>query len=250
MTGRLYLDIETCNAPPERADIARPWMKVSANDRKLTQAEEKAVIKSLQEDSIQSETTGALEIELQSKIHRAQDTALASTALNGLWGEVVAIGYAPDDDTVMADHRSHEVTEKELLEGTAKIIGWYCEYSWNKTNPTVIGHNIGFDLRFLFQRYIVNGLRPPHWLVRAMNAKPWEDEKVYDTMIQWTGQYNRDQYPKLGALCAGLGIDLPATIDGSEVPQAWLDGRHDEIRAHVLADVEAVRQVHRRMAGL
>ena len=133
-------------------------------------------------------------------------------------------------------------TEKQLLSSLGDDINYLCNAKWHKGTPQIIGHNVQFDIRFLYQRFIVNGLPVPYWL--PINAKPLDTDKVFDTMVQWCGP--RD-YVKLAALCAGLGIEVPETIDGAEVPKAWLEGRYDEIRAHVLADVEAVRQVHYRM---
>ena len=249
MTGRLYIDIETCNVSGHQRNVARPFMKIPAADKKLTLAEVKEEMarieleEGIKQHEIPDERLIGMRQELlKAKAFAAQDAALDQTALNGLWGEVVAIGYAPDDKKVFCDFRDFD--EQELLVRFGDRINGYCDVVWHKSSPCIIGHNVQFDIRFLWQRYVVNGLTPPHWLTRALHAKPWDDEKVFDTMVQWCGLR---EYVSLGALYAGLGIEVPKTIDGSEVPQAWLDGRYDEIRAHVLADVEAVRAVHRRM---
>ena len=60
-----------------------------------------------------------------------------------------------------------------------------------------IGHNIvSFDLRFLWQRCLVLGIRPPVPL-------PLEgrDGIVTDTMIEWAGRFARDRWPSLEDLC-------------------------------------------------
>lgn len=220
MTGRLYIDIETTYVQGELREVARPFMKYH---------------KGLKDPA---------------KIAEAQEANLDQTALNGLWGEVVAIAYRPDDMDAFIIHREHDCPEAVLLDDFRAQIDGLCMRVWHKSSPCLIGHNItGFDIRFLWQRYVVNGLTPPHWLTRAFNAKPWDDNKVFDTQYQWSRVTGRSDkaYTSLAALCAGLGIEVPKTIDGSEVPRAWLEGRYDEIRAHVLADVEAVREVHRRM---
>ena len=215
MTGRLYIDIETCNVSGPLREVARPFMKVDSR------------------------------LKDEDKIAAAREKGLDQTALNGLWGEVVAIGFVADDEEFATAYMVHpKCDEACTLSYFSGYVNAQIEKRWHKSSPCIIGHNVQFDIRFLWQRYVVNGLTPPHWLTRALHAKPWDDEKVFDTMVQWCGL--RD-YVSLGALCAGLGIEVPKTIDGSEVPQAWLDSRYDEIRAHVLADVEAVRAVHRRM---
>ena len=222
MTGRLYIDIETTNVQGHLREVARPFMKI---DSRMKDEE---------------------------KIEAAYEKKLDETALNGLWGEVIAIGYVCDDDAVDSytrDRLTEDLTEAWLLQGFGMAVSSACSNRWHKTSPCIIGHNVQFDIRFLYQRYIVNNLQVPHWLMRAMQAKPWDADKVFDTMVQWYGVKldSKVKPPSLNALAAGLGIEVPPTIDGSEVPQAWLDGRYDEIRAHVLADVEAVRQVHYRM---
>ena len=45
-----------------------------------------------------------------------------------------------------------------------------------------------------------------------------------------------------------LGIDTPKdSIDGSQVAEAWEGGRRDEVVEYCKRDVEAVREVWRRM---
>lgn len=222
MTGRLYIDIETANVSGPLREVARPFMKI---DSRLKDEE---------------------------KIAAAYDKALDATALNGLWGEVITVGLACDDGKPWClMHQLHpppeRQTEKQLLSSLGDDINYLCNTKWHKGTPQVIGHNVQFDIRFLYQRFIVHDLTVPYWL--PINAKPWDTDKVFDTLVQWYGPKldPKVKPPSLTALCTGLGIEVPETIDGAEVPKAWLEGRYDEIRAHVLADVEAVRQVHYRM---
>jgi predicted PolB exonuclease-like 3'-5' exonuclease len=49
-------------------------------------------------------------------------------------------------------------------------------------------------------------------------------------------------------LCLALSIPTPkGDLDGSKVWQYVQDGRHEEVAAYCRRDVEATRQVHRRM---
>lgn len=218
MTARLYLDIETVTVQPPMLDVARAHIKPAAN------------------------------LKDPEKIAADIDKKLETTSLNGLWGQVTAIGYALDDDEPIAYVREGEA-EGLIISAFAAHIDQTFESRWHKSPPTVIGHNVlPFDIRFLFQRMIVNGISIPwHWL--PIHAKPW-DHAIFDTMVEWYGVGgDPKKRPSLGALCAGLGIDVPETLPGAEMPAAWLRGDYEAIRAHVLADVEAVRQVHRRMTG-
>lgn len=66
-----------------------------------------------------------------------------------------------------------------------------------------------------------------------------------DTMYAWCGARGR---VKLTVLCDMLGIDVYDEIDGSEVWDAYCDGRLSDIIEHCEADVRRVREIARRLA--
>ena len=169
--------------------------------------------------------------------------AVAKTGLDGAFGQVVCIGYQLDDmetPFVMAG-----LNERELLEGFSKMLA-ECIDQKDVMSTSIIGHHVsGFDLRFLMQRYIVNGIRPPLVIRRAAEAKPWESEKVFDTMVQFAGVGNRISLDKL---CLALSIPSPkGDMDGSMVNQAVKDGRLEEVAAYCKRDVAATLAVYKRM---
>jgi hypothetical protein len=95
------------------------------------------------------------------------------------------------------------------------------------------------------QRYIVNGIKPHVILSRAAQAKPWESEKVFDTMVQFAGVGNRIS---LNKLC--MALDVPTSkgeMDGSMVGQAVADGRIAEVAEYCQKDVMATKAVFERM---
>lgn len=173
----------------------------------------------------------------------AIDEEVSKTGLNGAFGQVVCIGYQLDD--MCAPFVMHGLNERELLESFSKMLT-ECIAPSDVLTTTVVGHNAsGFDLRFLVQRYIVNGIRPPTVIKRAAEAKPWESEKVYDTMVQWAGVGNRISLDKL---CLALNIESPkGEIDGSKVWQYVADGRLSEVADYCKGDVVATRAVFERM---
>lgn len=172
----------------------------------------------------------------------AIDEAVAKTGLDGSFGRVCVIGWAWGDDAAHAEYS--EDNEGELLEHFAKCMNLRPLTTHYET--TVIGHNVSaFDLRFLTQRFIVNGIKPPLVIQRAAQAKPWEADKVFDTMVQWAGVGNRISLDKL---CLALGIPSPkGDIDGSQVAEAVAAGRIEEVAAYCCRDVEAARAVYQRM---
>ena len=134
--------------------------------------------------------------------------------------------------------------ERHVLEGFAYILDR--SLAGVRYTTTVVGHNVGaFDLRFLHQRYIVHGIRPPIVIARAISARPWESEKVYDTMVQWAGVGNRVSLDKL---CLALSIPSPkAGMDGSQVAEYVAAGRIEDVAAYCRGDVAATREVWRHM---
>ena len=165
---------------------------------------------------------------------RLIEEALAKTGLDGGFGRVLCIGWAIDDGPVNV---TREDEERALLQ---TVIEEWGEYLGKM--PTVVGHNIGsFDLRFLWQRCVVNGVFPSG-LLNAMQAKPW-DKSIADTMLMWHPQ-NKVSLVKL---CKILGVTKHDSVDGSQVYALFKAGELDKIIAHCASDVEAVRQCYRKM---
>lgn len=169
--------------------------------------------------------------------------AVAKTGLDGAFGQVVCIGYQTPE---MSEAGSiYGLDEEFLLHGLNQAIAALVEPK-NAIVTPVVGHNVsGFDLRFLMQRFIVNGIRPHNFLKRAAEAKPWESEKVFDTMVQFAGVGNRISLDKL---CLALSIPSPkGDMDGSMVSQAVADGRILEVVEYCKRDVSATKEVYKRM---
>lgn len=173
----------------------------------------------------------------------AVEEAVARTGLDGSFGRVCVIGWAINDEGVTTALSPDN--EAYVLGEFARIIGQSIPPNERHTT-TVIGHNVsGFDLRFLTQRFIVNGIKPPMVIARAAQAKPWESEKVFDTMVQWSGIGGKASLDKL---CLALSLPSPkGEMDGSMVNQYVKDGRIEEVARYCERDVEAARAVHKRM---
>ncbi len=169
--------------------------------------------------------------------------AVAKTGLDGAFGQVVCIGF--QFDGMEAPLTFDGLNEKLLLESFNDMLS-QCIKPSDVLNTSVVGHNVsGFDLRFLMQRYIVNCIKPPLVLKRAAEARPWEIERVYDTMIQFAGVGNRISLDKL---CLALSIPSPkGDMDGSMVSQYVADGRLKEVAEYCKRDVSATKAVYSRM---
>lgn len=155
------------------------------------------------------------------------------TSLDGAFGQIAVIGYACNDqDPVTVWSKDYQTAEAQILTDFYKKLS---VTALRVSQPQFVGHNInGFDLRFIFQRSVVNGIRPPSFI--PFSAKPWEQDKVFDTMTAWAGVGNRI---KLDKLCKALGLPgKPNNIDGSKVWDFVNNGLIEEVAAYCADDVQ------------
>ena len=178
-----------------------------------------------------AETIAAWE---QDKKPAAVAEAVARTSFDGGAGRVICFGYAIDDNTPQTIVGS----ERAILENVWRLLP-------PMSNATAVGHNVGWDVRFLWQRFVVNDIRPPSWLRAAVNAKPWQ---LADTMTLWNP--DRDKRISLDKLCRILGIQTPkGELDGSKIWDAYRAGEIERITEYCAADVIAMRECYRRMVA-
>jgi len=174
------------------------------------------------------------------------DEAVLKTSFDAAYGRILCIGWAVDDTEPQSIIGSEDI----VLHGFMDALRAAQEYTIKsgKINADVvfIGHNVaGFDLRFLFQRCVINAVKPPLSLLTAMRAKPW-DRCVFDTMTQW--QPDRDKRISLDKLCRALGVPSPkGELDGSKVFEYFKAGRLDEIAEYCRKDVWATRECYKRL---
>ena len=173
----------------------------------------------------------------------AVEESVHKTSLDGAFGRVCVICWALDDGPIRT--LKHNFDEALLLKAFAKCLSDDVK-STDLFETAVCGHNVSaFDLRFLVQRFTVHGILPPAIIRRSAGAKPWESDKVFDTMVQWAGVGNRVSLEKL---CLAFGIESPKTdLDGSKVAAAVAAGRLDDVAKYCAGDVEAVRKVFNRL---
>jgi hypothetical protein len=210
MNMQLFIDIETIGTEdPAMVDEISAGIKPPSNYSK-------------------AETIAAWERDIKPGLVK---DALAKTAFDGTVGRVICVGMALGGDapiTYMGDER-----------GLLLAVGSHLQPG----HRNIIGHNVTWDIRFLWQRFIVNNVPPPDWLRLAVRAKPWE---VEDTMLLWNP--DRERKISLDRLCKVLGITSPKNdFDGSMVWDAWRNGEEEKISEYCRADIVATRECYRRM---
>jgi predicted PolB exonuclease-like 3'-5' exonuclease len=122
---------------------------------------------------------------------------------------------------------------------------------WDLANDVYlfIGHNIiDFDMRFIVQRSVVNGVRPS-WDERDLSFARYRSAPMFDTMREWT-KWSMNNVG-LEHLALALGIPSPKDgIDGSQVYDFWKKGKVKEILEYCKRDVETTREVYKKIAFL
>jgi len=228
----IYFDIETIPAQDPaaieliKADIEKQKLSVKAPSNYKDQEKIDAYIKA--------------EIE---KLDAEFEATYRKTSFDGGLGEICCIGYAFDDAAPQSIYGDTEI--ENLREFYAVLKENYNPSSQQR--PTFIGHNIvNFDLRFMFQRSVMLGVKPP--MIIPFSAKPW-DESIFDTMTAWAGHGNRVALDKL---CKIFNIPLKGSeigeeIDGSKVWDFYQAGRIADIATYCEGDVERTRQVYKRL---
>jgi 3'-5' exonuclease len=262
----LFLDIETipCQDPVLRDEIAKPVLELYDQKAATITAEisalrppanykDPAKIEQWKAEELPKKKAAleadraALVTECEAKV----DEAWRKTSFDGAYCQIVVIGSAIEERNPLT---LYEKDPKKVLSlgAEAKLLRSF--YAALELVPeserqalTWVGHHIiGFDLRVIYQRSVIHGIRPPAWI--PFNAKPW-DGSVYDTMIAWAGVGGRIGQDKL---CRILGIDAKGSelgdeIDGSRVWDFVKEGRIADVATYCGGDVHRARECYRRL---
>jgi len=170
---------------------------------------------------------------------------IAKTSFDGLNGRIACICYAIDDGPVMACANNAEgqmlMEFYAAIEDTTSID---THGGWAHHAATFVGHNLaGFDLPFLKHRSILNNVKPPAFVLKAMNAKSW-DTCIADTMLMWSP--DRERRVSMDKLCKALGIAGKGDFDGSMVAATWpVDP--GKVIEYCKQDVERTRAIYKRI---
>lgn len=167
--------------------------------------------------------------------------AVSKTSFDGGYGHVCCIGWAWNDEEVNTTSFTPEgLNEYAALSNFVRVSTQQRPAGYGQV--TLVGHYVAdFDIRFLWQRAFVMGVKMPVWFPR--DPKPWSKE-VNDSMQMWAGSKGT---VSLDRLCFYLGIEGKTGVDGSMVAGMFERGEHKAIAEYCRQDVERVRKVHKRM---
>ena len=157
---------------------------------------------------------------------------LAQTSFDGGFGRIACLSYAINDGPI----KTLSGDEQKILEDF---------WSVAKNINLFVGFNImEFDLRFIYQRCIVLGVKPSV----ELNFARHRNNPIYDIMHEWK-KWNMNASISLDTLAKILS--LPSSkggeIEGKDVAKAYADGRIEEICKYCEKDVELTRKVYKKM---
>lgn len=220
MSEYLYLDIETVGAPsPEMVAEITSQITPPGNYKK-------------------AETIAEWEANTKPDLVKE---ALSKTSLNGVAGKIVCIGWAWGDGGVQAQMTPEGGDETDALTWAFRSMN-DARPKTGYERPVIVGHNVAaFDIRFLWQRAFVLGVKVPAWFPR--DPKAW-DQNIHDTMQMWGGA--RD-FVSLDTLCKAMGLPGKGNMSGADVQGMWERGEIDAIAEYCRGDIERVRAVHQKM---
>jgi 3'-5' exonuclease len=170
---------------------------------------------------------------------------LLGTSFDGSFGRILCIAYAIDDGPV--ECLDGDTDEAGMLQKFWEVVSSISSQprntQWPDYGVQFIGHNVmDFDLRFIYQRSIINRVNPAYELSFAR----YKNYPIYDTMKEWTKWTNNNI--GLEHIALALGIPTPKDgIDGSQVYDFYKAGKANEICEYCKRDVECTRQVYKRM---
>ncbi|MBU4285188.1 ribonuclease H-like domain-containing protein [Patescibacteria group bacterium] len=172
--------------------------------------------------------------EAQKKKFEDFESMLLKTSFDGAFGRILCIGYAINDNPI--DILYEKDDEKKILEDFWELA---------KNADLFIGHNVmDFDLRFIYQRSIVNNVKP----TKDLSFARYRNNPIFDTMREWSKWNISNENAGLEYIALAMGISSPKNnIDGSQVYDYYKKGKIKEILEYCKKDVETTRLVYKRM---
>ncbi len=175
----------------------------------------------------------SIDVWMAENYEQALKDEIHKTGLNGAYGSVACIAFATNGKI---HNTTLDLNETQCIKSFYEYIEDYEVFS---------GHNIvGFDLKFLKHRSMILGIKPPKNILKAMNAKPWDD-CIKDIMLMWDPDKNK--MTSLDLMCWLFGVEHEHEgIDGSMVAEIW-ETDPQKVIDYCISDVKATREIYYKM---
>jgi predicted PolB exonuclease-like 3'-5' exonuclease len=166
------------------------------------------------------------------KVADSFDEYLEKTNFDGSFGRIFCISVATNNDPVKCLYSE----EKEILKNFWDLA---------RDADLFIGHTVfDFDLRFIYQRSAVLGVKPS----RDLSFARYRNNPIYDIMYEWS-KWNMQNKITLDKMAKAFGIksSKEGGMDGSKVHEAYKKGRFQDIYDYCDADVDVTRAIYKKM---
>lgn len=160
--------------------------------------------------------------------------AWKKTSLNASYGRIVSIAWDMGDETGISINKPEN--ERDTIAEFFDRVNHHA----SKRPPFFVGHNVVFDLKFIFRRAVILGLCPPF----GLPFKGRHDHHYFCTMQAWCEYGERIS---LDNLASALGIAGKGDIDGSMVCALWQKGDYDAIAKYNAADVALTKAIYKKL---
>lgn len=263
MTDAMIIDIETLpgSAPQHRAQWGHRWADAPPHGYQLTDYMGPEPVRRTPPSTWRDPAKIARRQAELDEAYADEVAAVARKAHQAAWA---AWRKESLDPTRLCIHSAcwtvdgTHVHEAELgADGDDRPVLEAIEQAISETRPRWLVSWSDYDAVALWNRAMHHGMSSLAWRVsevpygvRMQLGIKSSHPIVVDAMRLWAHQYGRR--PGLGAACRLLGIDheLENPIDGSEVLDAYLEGRDDDIIDHCRADVRDLWHVWQRLSSL
>ena len=221
-----FIDIETIPQQPEEAGLAEAAKRVKAP---ATMSKPETIE---QWHNGEGKYAGIKDAMIEKEYRK--------TSFDGSKGEIFSIAFALEDGDVNVVRRHDLLPDSEMR--MLKCVFEVLETKLYGRPPYFIGQYIaGFDLKFIFHRCVVLGIKPPF----AIPFDGRHGKDYYCTQQAWAGFGGRISQDNL---CKALGIEgKPQDIDGSKVWDFVKAGKYAEVAEYNQDDVEKNRQIFNRL---
>ena len=166
------------------------------------------------------------------KVTEKFEEYLLATSFDGAFGRILCIGYATDDEPAQV-----------FCDGEQSMLNSFWQIA-KDANLFIGFNNMDFDLRFIYQRSVINHVMP----TKNLSFARYRSDPIFDIMWEWR-KWSRDPSVSLDDLAKALGIPSSkgGEIEGKNVWDAYKNGKIKEICEYCKKDVEVTRAIYKKM---
>ena len=226
--SKIFIDIETIPEQPEEAAKARIAETIKAP----------ATMKKAETIAEWHNGAGKYAGVKEASI----EAAYRATSFDGSKGEIISIAFGTRVGDVQYGSRKLNEPEAGLLAEVFRAIDNLSKNHGSSVQPFFIGHYIaGFDLKFLYHRAVVLGVKPPFKI--PFYGRHGND--FYCTQQAWAGFNGKISQDNL---CKALSIEgKPSDIDGSKVWDFVKAGEEKRVSEYNVDDVVKNIAIYERL---